>query len=151
MSLLWCSRDSSRMRVSREWSMWLIARSFRCVGLLCHSKSASLHDTSEEGNSRMMKKRTWIQANSFKTIAKMKRFLWLLVSHRFQSSHLVLGICSFSCLKSVILVPWSFWQSEEANGSLLRIIFLNHKIRRISKESNYFKMTLSRYYKNKLW
>lgn len=53
-------------------SLWLTARSFQCVGITCHSKSAPLHDTFEEGNLKMLKKRPWIQANSLKTKAKRR-------------------------------------------------------------------------------
>ena len=86
--------ESGRMWVSSEWAMWLLARSSQC-GLACHSKSGSLHNTSEEGNSRMLRTRPWIQTNSFKAKAKIKRLLWLFVFHRFQPSHFVIWHLQF--------------------------------------------------------
>lgn len=80
MSLLWCSSGRVAGSVSSEWGMWLMARSFQGVGLLaCHFKSPSLHSTSEERNSRMLKNRPWIQVKSFKATAKIKSgYLFLI-------------------------------------------------------------------------
>lgn len=112
--------------VSVQGTGGMLLRSPQCVGLTCHSRSASPQDTSLAGNWRMLKKIQWTQPTDSKLKPKFRGSFGYLSPIDFNSETLAFGICKFNCLKLVVLhifVQRPLWKFEGPSQTLPRIVF----------------------------